>query len=54
MPAQSMTEIEIAEKLNVNQSSIRRGVKGLKGISQQFVFDLAKSDLASYFKQSID
>jgi Trp operon repressor len=54
MAEQSMTEIEIAEKLNVDQSSISRDVKGLKGMSQQFVFDLAKSDLAYYFKQSID
>jgi IS30 family transposase len=52
--AQSMTEIEIAEKLNVDQSSISRDVKGLKGMSHQIVFDLAKSDLAYYFKQSID
>jgi hypothetical protein len=29
-------------------------VKALKEISQQFVFDLAKSDLAYYYKQSID
>lgn len=49
-----MTEIEIAEKLNVDQSSISRDVKGLKGMPQQFVFDLAKSDLAYYFKQSIE
>jgi hypothetical protein len=26
----------------------------LKEMSQQFVFDLAKSDLAYYYKQSID
>jgi hypothetical protein len=29
-------------------------VKPLKEMSQQFVLDLAKSDLAYYFKQSID
>lgn len=52
--AQSMTESEIAEKLDVDQSTISRDVKTLKEMSQQFVFDLAKSDLAYYYKQSID
>ena len=54
MLAQSMTETEIAEQLNVDQSSISRDIKALKELSQQFVFDLAKSDLAYYYKQSID
>jgi IS30 family transposase len=48
--AQSMTETEIAEELNVDQSTISRDVKALKEMSQQFVFDLAKSDLAYYYK----
>ena len=54
MLAQSMTETEIAEELNVNQSTISRDVKVLKEISQQFVFDLAKSNLAYYYKQCIN
>ena len=54
MLAQSMRETEIAEKLNIDQSAISRDVKALKEMSQQFVFDLAKSDLAYYYKQSID
>jgi IS30 family transposase len=54
MLAQSMTETEIAEQLNVDQSTISRDVKALKELSQQFVFDLAKSDIAYYYKQSID
>ena len=54
MLAQSMTETEIAEKLNVDQSTISREVKALKEMSQQFVFDLAKSDLAYYYKQCIN
>ncbi len=54
MLAQSMTETEIAEQLNVDQPSISRDIKALKELSQQFVFDLAKSDLAYYYKQSID
>jgi IS30 family transposase len=52
--AQSITETEIAKKLNVDQSTISRDIKALKEMSQQFVFDLAKSDLAYYYKQSID
>jgi Trp operon repressor len=54
MLAQSMKETEIAEKLNVDQSTISRDVKALKEMSQQFVFDLAKSDLAYYYKQCIN
>ena len=52
--AQSMTENEIAQELGVGQSTISRDIKALKELSQQFVFDLAKSDLAFYYKQCID
>src|SRR5829696_8804487 len=52
--AQSMTESEIAKQLNVDQSTISRDVKALKELSQKFIYDLAKSDLAYYYKQSID
>ena len=52
--AQSMTETEIGDELNVDQSTISRDIKALKELSQQFVYDLAKSDLAYYYKQSID
>ena len=51
---QSMTETEIAYELKVDQSTISRDVKVLKEMSQEFVFDLAKSDLAYYYKQCID
>jgi DNA-binding transcriptional ArsR family regulator len=54
MLAQSMTETEIAEELNVDQSTISRDVKALKELSQHFVFDLAKSDLAYHYKQCIN
>ena len=54
MLAQSMTETEIAEKLNVDQSTISMDIKALKELLQQFVFDLAKSDLAYYYKQAIN
>ncbi|MGB8025430.1 MAG: hypothetical protein WCF06_14070, partial [Nitrososphaeraceae archaeon] len=35
-------------------STISRDIKALKEQSQRFVFDLAKSDLAFYYKQCID
>jgi hypothetical protein len=40
--------------LKVDQSTISRDIKALKALSQRFVFDLAKSELAYYFKQCID
>jgi hypothetical protein len=49
-----MNETEIAQVLNVDQSIISRDLKVLKALSQRFVFDLAKSDLAYYYKQCID
>ena len=52
--ALSKTEVEIANELKVGQSTISRDVKVLKELSQRFVFDLAKSDLAYYYKQCID
>jgi IS30 family transposase len=52
--AQSMTESEIAQELNVDQSTISRDVKALKELSQQFIYNLAKSDLAYYYKQCIN
>ena len=52
--AQSMTESEIAQMLGVDQSTISRDVKAIKQLSKQFVYDLAKSDLAYGYKQCID
>ena len=52
--AQSMTEEEIAQQLDVNQSTISRDIEVLKQMSQQFVYDLAKSDLAYCYKQCMD
>jgi hypothetical protein len=49
-----MTETEIAQELKVDQSTISRDIKVLKMMSQQFVYDLAKSDLAYYYKQCLD
>jgi len=48
------TEEEIAQQLNVNQSAISRDIRALKQMSQRFVYDLAKSDLAYCYKQCID
>jgi IS30 family transposase len=52
--SKSLTEDEIAEQLGVDQSTISRDIKVLKSESQRFVYDLAKSDLAYYYKQSLD
>ena len=52
--SRSASESEIASRLGVNQSTISRDIKVLKSESQQFVYDLAKSDLAYYYKQSLD
>ena len=52
--AQSVTETEIAKNLKVDQSAISRDIKVLKKMSQQFVYDLAKSDLAYCYKQCLD
>ena len=54
MLAQSVTESEIAKRLNVDQSTISRDIKALKQMSQQFVFDLAKSDLAYHYQRCIN
>jgi uncharacterized protein YerC len=53
MLSQSLTESEIAQQLNVNQSTISRDIKVLKQLSQRFVRNLAKSDLAFYYKQCL-
>jgi DNA-binding CsgD family transcriptional regulator len=51
---QSVTEIEIAEKLGVDNSTISKDVKALKLISQQFIYDITKSDFTYYYKQCLD
>ena len=52
--AKSMTERQIAVQLNISQSTINRDIQALQEMSQQFVYDLARSDLAYFYKQSID
>lgn len=52
--AQCRAEEEIAQEMNVDQSTISRDITALKEMSQQFIYDLAKSDLAHCYKQCID
>jgi hypothetical protein len=52
--ALGQTEAEMAAELDVDQKTISTDLKALRHLSQQFVFDLAKSGLAAYYKQSID
>jgi hypothetical protein len=52
--AQSLTERQIAQVLKTSQPTVNRDIQALKEASQQFVYDLAKSDLSYYYKQSID
>ena len=54
MIAQGMTEIEIGQRLSVDNSTISKDVKTLKLISQQFVYDITKSDFTYYYKQCLE
>jgi DNA-directed RNA polymerase specialized sigma subunit len=54
MLAQSMTQEEIASKLNVDQTTVSGDIAALKKMSQRFVYDLAKSDLAFFYLQCLN
>ena len=54
MIAQGMTEVSIAEKLGVDNTTISKDVKVLKLISQQFIYDITKSDFTHYYKQCLE
>jgi HTH domain len=54
MLARSMTEQEIADLLNVDRTTISKDITALKRMSQQFMYELAKSDLAYYYRQCLD
>jgi IS30 family transposase len=54
MLARSMTEQEIADLLNVDRTTISKDITALKRMSQQFIYELAKSDLAYYYRQCLD
>jgi hypothetical protein len=49
-----MTQTEMAKQLAVDQSTISDDIKALKEMSQRSIYDLAKSDLAYYYTQTID
>jgi hypothetical protein len=51
---QSYTEVEIAAKLGVDNTTISKDIKALKLISQQFIYDITKSDFTYYYKQCLD
>ena len=51
---QSYTEVEIAAKLGVDNTTISKDIKALKLISQQFIYDITKSDFTFYYKQCLD
>jgi hypothetical protein len=52
--AQCKTETEIGAMLGVDQGTISHDIKVLKQMSQEFVFGLAKSDLAYHYQQCIE
>jgi hypothetical protein len=58
--ARSMSETEIAADLKkmgypIDQSTVSRDLKAIKEeIAQQFIFDLARFDLAYYYKSCLD
>jgi IS30 family transposase len=54
MVTQSYSEVEIAAKLGVDNSTISKDIKALKLISQQFIYDITKSDFTYYYKQCLD
>ena len=54
MVTQGLTEVEIATKLGVDDTTISKDIKALKLISQQFIYDITKSDFTYYYKQCLD
>ena len=54
MIAQGMSEVDIAAKLGVDNTTISKDVKALKLISQQFIYDITKSDFTYYYKQCLE
>ena len=54
MVTQSYTEVEIAAKLGVDNTTFSKDIKALKLISQQFIYDITKSDFTYYYKQCLE
>ncbi|MGH9985075.1 MAG: hypothetical protein ACRD8W_14095 [Nitrososphaeraceae archaeon] len=46
--------MEIAKKLGVDNTTISKDIKIMKLISQQFIYDIPKSDFTYYYKQCLD
>jgi DNA-binding transcriptional ArsR family regulator len=51
---QRLSETEIAQRLKVNKSTVSRDITVLKEQATQFVYSLAKQDLAYFYKNTID
>jgi hypothetical protein len=54
MAAQGITELEIGKKLGVDCSTVCKDIKALKLISQQFIYDVTKSDFTYYYRQNLE
>ncbi len=52
--AKCKTQTEIAAEVGVDQSTISDDVKALRLMSQQFIYDLARTDLGFYYKQCLN
>lgn len=52
--ARQKTEQQIARDLGVDQGTISRDIKAIKEKSRQFIYDLAKSDIADEYKKALD
>jgi predicted transcriptional regulator len=52
--AQARTEEELAAELKVTQGTISRDIKALKILSQKYIYNLAKADLAFYYTQCLN
>src|SRR5215831_13131306 len=50
----SLTKTEIAQCLGVDVSTVSRDIRALKEQATNFVYDLAKQDLAYFYSSTID
>jgi hypothetical protein len=48
------TQLEISEAAQVSQASVSRSLRAMNEEALKYVFDLAKGDIASQFKECID
>jgi hypothetical protein len=51
---QSYSEMGIAARLGVDNTTISKDIKALKLISQQFIYDITKSDFTYYYKHCLE